>query len=74
MGESKSKCDGSKSDGQCFLLDRTGLDLTVESSPKPCTSQMCTHGGVCLVDVHLTYTGVHLTGVHVMGIPVIDIS
>ena len=25
-----------------------------------CTSQMCTHGGVYLVDVHLTYTGVHL--------------
>ena len=22
---------------------------------------MCTHGGVYLVDVHLTYTGVHLT-------------
>src|SRR5277367_3543563 len=25
-----------------------------------CTSQMCTHGGVYLVNVHLTYTGVHL--------------
>src|SRR4051794_23241962 len=25
-----------------------------------CTSQMCTHGGVYLVDMHLTYTGVHV--------------
>jgi hypothetical protein len=26
-----------------------------------CIPQMCTHGGVYLVDVHLTYTGVHLS-------------
>jgi hypothetical protein len=25
-----------------------------------CTSQMCTHSGVYLVEVHLTYTGVHV--------------
>ena len=32
------------------------------------TSQMCTHGGVYLVDVHLTYTGVYLTDMHLMGV------
>jgi hypothetical protein len=39
---------------------------------------MCTHGGVYLVDVCLTYTGVHLvgvylTGVHLMGMCLIGV-
>jgi hypothetical protein len=37
------------------------------------THSTCAHGGVYLVDVHFTYTGVHLTGMCLMSVYLIGV-